>query len=48
MAVLNVGCGPAIEDSPIHRARHSRPDLLSFTLLDFSEPTIDYTRDPHR
>lgn len=43
MAVLNVGCGPAIE---IRRfiARHSSPDLLSFTLLDFSEPTIDYTR----
>lgn len=43
MAVLNVGCGPAIE---VRRfiARHARPDLLSFTLLDFSEPTIDYTR----
>src|SRR4030095_10111388 len=43
LAVLNVGCGPAIE---VRRfiARHSRPDLLSFTLLDFSEPTLDYTR----
>jgi extracellular factor (EF) 3-hydroxypalmitic acid methyl ester biosynthesis protein len=43
MRVLNVGCGPAIE---VRRfiAKHSRPDLLSFTLLDFSEPTIAYTR----
>ncbi|MDB5882807.1 MAG: methyltransferase domain protein, partial [Ramlibacter sp.] len=43
MAVLNVGCGPAIE---IRRfiAEHRQPDLLSFTLLDFSQPTIDYTR----
>jgi extracellular factor (EF) 3-hydroxypalmitic acid methyl ester biosynthesis protein len=43
IAVLNVGCGPAIE---IRRfiAEHSQPELLSFTLLDFSQPTIDYTR----
>jgi extracellular factor (EF) 3-hydroxypalmitic acid methyl ester biosynthesis protein len=43
LSVLNVGCGPAIE---IRRfiEQHSRPDLLSFTLLDFSEPTIEYTR----
>jgi extracellular factor (EF) 3-hydroxypalmitic acid methyl ester biosynthesis protein len=43
LSVLNVGCGPAIE---IRRfiAEHPRPDLLSFTLLDFSQPTIDYTR----
>jgi extracellular factor (EF) 3-hydroxypalmitic acid methyl ester biosynthesis protein len=41
--VLNVGCGPAIE---IRRfiAQHTQPDLLSFTLLDFSAPTIEYTR----
>jgi extracellular factor (EF) 3-hydroxypalmitic acid methyl ester biosynthesis protein len=43
LSVLNVGCGPAIE---IRRfiEQHSRPDLLSFTLLDFSAPTIEYTR----
>jgi extracellular factor (EF) 3-hydroxypalmitic acid methyl ester biosynthesis protein len=43
LSVLNVGCGPAIE---IRRfiAEYPRPDLLSFTLLDFSQPTIDYTR----
>ena len=43
MRVLNVGCGPAIE---VRRfiAKHSRPELLSFTLLDFSEPTINYTQ----
>lgn len=43
LSVLNVGCGPAIE---IRRfiEQHERPELLSFTLLDFSEPTIEYTR----
>ncbi len=43
IAVLNVGCGPAIE---IRRfiEQHAQPQLLSFTLLDFSQPTIDYTR----
>jgi extracellular factor (EF) 3-hydroxypalmitic acid methyl ester biosynthesis protein len=43
ISVLNVGCGPAIE---IRRfiVEHPQPHLLSFTLLDFSQPTIDYTR----
>lgn len=43
LSILNVGCGPAIE---IRRfiERHPQPDLLSFTLLDFSAPTISYTR----
>ena len=41
--VLNVGCGPAIE---IRRfiAENPQPHLLHFTLVDFSEPTIEYTR----
>ena len=43
ISVLNVGCGPAIE---IRRfiAEHPQPHLLSFTLVDFSEPTLEYTR----
>ncbi|MGE0098129.1 MAG: class I SAM-dependent methyltransferase [Hydrogenophaga sp.] len=41
--VLNVGCGPAVE---IRRfiALDEHPDSIAFTLLDFSEPTIEYTR----
>ncbi|OYY52862.1 MAG: SAM-dependent methyltransferase [Polaromonas sp. 24-62-144] len=41
--VLNVGCGPAIE---IQRfiEKHPHPELLSFTLVDFSEDTLAYTR----
>ena len=41
--VLNVGCGPAIE---IRRfiAEDENPDSIAFTLMDFSEPTIEYTR----
>lgn len=41
--VLNVACGPAVE---IQRFIASDPnaDSLEFTLLDFSEPTLEYTR----
>ncbi len=41
--ILNVGCGPAIE---IQRfiEQHPEPQRLSFTLIDFSEPTLEYTR----
>lgn len=41
--VLNVACGPAVE---IQRFIASDPNAesLSFTLLDFSEPTLEYTR----
>jgi extracellular factor (EF) 3-hydroxypalmitic acid methyl ester biosynthesis protein len=43
ISLLNVACGPAIE---IRRfiAEHPQPDLLSFTLLDFSAPTLEYTK----
>ena len=42
--ILNVGCGPAVE---LQRLIASGADLsrLSFTLLDFSRETLDYTRD---
>ena len=41
--ILNVGCGPAME---IRRfiETHPAPDCLSFTLVDFSEETLAYTR----
>ena len=41
--VLNVGCGPAVE---IRRfiERHSNPGCVSFTLVDFSVETLDYTK----
>jgi len=41
--ILNVGCGPAVE---IQRfiEQDPHPQSLAFTLLDFSEPTLDYTR----
>lgn len=41
--VFNVGCGPAVE---IQRfiAKYEDPGVLAFTLLDFSEETIEYTR----
>lgn len=41
--VLNVACGPAIE---IQRfiASDSNAESVEFTLLDFSEPTLEYTR----
>ena len=43
VSVLNVGCGPAVE---IERfiSRHPNPGLLSFTLVDFSVETLEYTR----
>lgn len=43
LRVLNVGCGPAVE---IQRfiATHHDPSLLAFTLVDFSEETLNYTR----
>ncbi|MFP8778417.1 class I SAM-dependent methyltransferase [Hydrogenophaga sp. RWCD_12] len=41
--ILNIGCGPAVE---VQRLIASGADLrrLSFTLLDFSGETLDYTR----
>jgi extracellular factor (EF) 3-hydroxypalmitic acid methyl ester biosynthesis protein len=41
--VLNIACGPAVE---VQRFIASDPnaDHLEFTLLDFSEPTLEYTR----
>ena len=41
--ILNVGCGPAIE---IQRfiEQYPEPKRLTFTLMDFSEPTLAYTR----
>ncbi|MET0311602.1 MAG: class I SAM-dependent methyltransferase, partial [Burkholderiaceae bacterium] len=41
--VLNVACGPAVE---IQRfiAQDPNADSVEFTLLDFSEPTLEYTR----
>ncbi|PKO31054.1 MAG: SAM-dependent methyltransferase [Betaproteobacteria bacterium HGW-Betaproteobacteria-9] len=41
--VLNVACGPAVE---IQRFIASDPNAenIEFTLLDFSEPTLEYTR----
>ncbi|TMH04036.1 MAG: class I SAM-dependent methyltransferase [Betaproteobacteria bacterium] len=41
--ILNVGCGPAVE---IQRfiEQDPHPSSLAFTLVDFSEPTLDYTR----
>lgn len=43
VSVLNVGCGPAVE---IQRFIETHPDpgCLSFTLVDFSEETLAYTR----
>jgi extracellular factor (EF) 3-hydroxypalmitic acid methyl ester biosynthesis protein len=43
VTVLNVGCGPAVE---IQRfiATHPHPERLAFTLVDFSEETLAYTR----
>ncbi len=43
MRVLNVGCGPAVE---IQRFARESPhsDQLEFVLVDFSEETLEYTR----
>ena len=43
MRVLNVGCGPAVE---IQRFARQSPhsDQLEFVLVDFSEETLEYTR----
>jgi extracellular factor (EF) 3-hydroxypalmitic acid methyl ester biosynthesis protein len=41
--VLNVGCGPAVEIQRFIEA-HPDPSRLSFTLVDFSEETLEYTR----
>ena len=42
--ILNVGCGPAVE---IQRfiEKCPNPERLSFTLVDFSESTLQYTRE---
>jgi extracellular factor (EF) 3-hydroxypalmitic acid methyl ester biosynthesis protein len=41
--ILNVGCGPAIE---VRRfiEQYPHPERLAFTLVDFSEPTLAYTK----
>ncbi|OGB07056.1 MAG: SAM-dependent methyltransferase [Burkholderiales bacterium RIFCSPHIGHO2_12_FULL_61_11] len=41
--ILNVGCGPAIEIQRFIET-HPDPSRLSFTLVDFSEETLEYTR----
>ncbi|KQP12335.1 class I SAM-dependent methyltransferase [Pseudorhodoferax sp. Leaf267] len=41
--VLNVGCGPAIEIQRLI-ASHPTPERFVFTLMDFSEETLAYTR----
>ena len=43
LRVLNVGCGPAVE---IQRFVRENPDshMLEFVLVDFSEETLEYTR----
>jgi extracellular factor (EF) 3-hydroxypalmitic acid methyl ester biosynthesis protein len=41
--VLNVGCGPAIEIQRLI-ATHPTPHRFVFTLMDFSEETLAYTR----
>ncbi|WP_326538013.1 class I SAM-dependent methyltransferase [Pseudorhodoferax sp.] len=41
--VLNVGCGPAIEIQRLI-AQHPTPERFVFTLMDFSEETLAYTR----
>lgn len=41
--VLNVGCGPAAEIQRFIR-EHPEPHWLAFELVDFSEETLDYTR----
>ncbi len=41
--VLNVGCGPAVEIQRLI-AEHPTPERLAFTLMDFSEETLAYTR----
>jgi extracellular factor (EF) 3-hydroxypalmitic acid methyl ester biosynthesis protein len=44
MRVLNIGCGPALE---IQRFVQKCPDFdkLEFVLVDFSEETLEYTRN---
>jgi extracellular factor (EF) 3-hydroxypalmitic acid methyl ester biosynthesis protein len=44
MRVLNIGCGPALE---IQRFVQNCPDFdkLEFVLVDFSEETLEYTRN---
>ncbi len=42
--ILNVGCGPAVEIQRLI-AEHPAPGRLAFTLMDFSEETLAYTRD---
>jgi extracellular factor (EF) 3-hydroxypalmitic acid methyl ester biosynthesis protein len=41
--ILNVGCGPAVEIQRFIET-HPDPQRLSFTLVDFSEETLQYTR----
>jgi extracellular factor (EF) 3-hydroxypalmitic acid methyl ester biosynthesis protein len=41
--ILNVGCGPAVEIQRFIET-NPNPQRLSFTLVDFSEETLQYTR----
>lgn len=41
--ILNVGCGPAVEIQRLI-AQHPSPERFVFTLMDFSEETLAYTR----
>ncbi len=42
--VLNVGCGPAQEIQRFMR-EYDEPEWLSFELVDFSQETLDWTRE---
>jgi extracellular factor (EF) 3-hydroxypalmitic acid methyl ester biosynthesis protein len=42
--ILNVGCGPAVEIQRFLR-QYAEPEWLQFELVDFSEETLDYTRN---
>lgn len=42
--ILNIGCGPAVEIQRL-LATDARLDKLRFTLVDFSEETLKYTRN---
>lgn len=43
LKILNLGCGPAIEIQRLLRSR-KMDDRIEFNLMDFSEPTLNYTR----
>ncbi|MBY0577751.1 MAG: class I SAM-dependent methyltransferase [Burkholderiales bacterium] len=42
--ILNIGCGPAIEIQRFLQ-NYAHPEFLAFELVDFSEETLDWTRN---